>query len=949
MAVDLTDQAAVLPGGSQSPPISPLSALLKRAGSQNSKKFQNVEVGKNTLPAVLGRRELTVFMVLTVVFIANINGTQAGGPAIFLYWGLGILTFLIPGAYITRWLAYRYPGQGAPYIWATRILGPYWSFLVAFCAWWPGVFALVAVADASLILIQDLAPAWSTTSSVQGLVTIAVIAVATAITCVPLHRLKYILMVLAAIYLGVFALLGAEGAWWLASGHAPATSFTAPGAWQLNGSNFSLYGVIVLALLGVDIPLFMGGEVRGGKQGTRRALSYVWWGTLISAAAYLLGSFGVMVIVPSSQSGTLSADALAVQTVFGPLAGTLTTIVLIFGHLAIAIAYVLMFSRLLVVVAQDGRLPSTLTKLNRRSVPVFSILIMGAVAIAVTLCAFIIIPDFVIGATSAANISNEVYNILQAEGSILWTLSTFFIFVLALSIALRRLRKTRIQIRQRLIVAAASLIGLVSSGIGIWDTIVASWVPSLINNGDWITIMCVGLALSIAVGWLGSEVPRVRAALAEQRRMNEREVQLRDQLQEAYDQQKLLVQELDELYREQARAAVTDAVTGLPNHRAIMGRLDEELSRSLRYQTTFAVVFVDLDHFKRVNDTWGHRAGDAILREVATRLSAYVRLEDFVGRYGGEEFAVVLTGVDVVGASQTAERLREIFDAQPCYWETEDSQVVPIPITGSFGIAAYQLHGATREELIESADYAMYQAKRGGRNRVCIADVDRLTQERKERSDERDECSPIAEERERELQIATGMQALSAAVAARDSYTAMHAHRLVELAIATARQLGQPEEDLHMLRLCAILHDIGKIGIPDAILYKPGPLTEEEWLIMRTHPDIGQHILQQIGGVFEQLAAVVVAHHERWDGKGYPRQLSGEAIPLHARILTVVDAFDAMTSRRVYREPMTTGQARAELLRCSGAQFDPRVVEAFMRVLREQEVLPQNAMQAVSV
>ena len=947
MAVDLTEQAALLPDGSQSHTDSPLPALRKRARSQNNKQLQHVEVDKNALPAVLGKRELTVFMVLIVVFIANINGTQAGGPAVFLYWGLGILTFLIPSAFITKWLAYRYPGQGAPYIWATRILGPYWSFLVAFCAWWPGVFALVAVADASLILIQNLAPTWSTTSSVQGLVTIAVIAVATTITCIPLHRLKYILMALAVIYIGVFALLGAEGIWWLASGHASATSFTAPGAWQLNGSNFSLYGVIVLALLGVDIPLFMGGEVRGGKQGTRRALSYVWWGTLISAAAYLLGTFAVMVIVPSSQSGTLSADALAVQMVFGPLAGTVTTIVLILGHLAIAIAYVLMFSRLLVVVALDRHLPLKLTKLNRRGVPVFSILIMGAVAIAVTFCAFIIIPDFVSGATSAANISNEIYNILQAQGSILWTLSTFFIFILAISIALRRLWKTHIQARQRLIVAAVSLVGLVSSGIGLWDTIIYSWVPSLIDNGDWITIMCVGLALSLAAGWLGSEVPRQRAALAEQKRMNQREVLLREQLQEGYDQQQVLVQELDRLYREQAQAAVSDSVTGLPNHRAIMGRLDEELSRSVRYQASFAFVFVDLDHFKRVNDTWGHRAGDAILREVAARLSANVRLEDFVGRYGGEEFAVVLTGVDVVGANQSAERLWEALNSQPCYWETEDSQVVPIPITGSFGVAVYQLHGTTREELIESADYAMYQAKRGGRNRVCIADVDRLAQERKERLDEQDERSPISEERESELQIATGMQALSAAATARDRYTAVHAHRLVELAVATARQLGRPEEDLRMLRLCAILHDIGKIGIPDAILYKPGPLNEEEWFIMRKHPDIGQHILQQIGGAFEQLADVVVAHHERWDGKGYPRQLAGEAIPLHARILTVVDAFDAMTSRRVYREPMTTEQARAELLRCSGTQFDPQVAEAFMLVLKEHEALPQNAMQVV--
>jgi diguanylate cyclase (GGDEF)-like protein len=900
------------------------------------------------LPAVLGTREMTVFMVLTVVFISNINGVQSGGPAVFLYWGLGIATFLIPSAFITHWLAYRYPGQGAPYIWATRILGPYWSFLVAFCAWWPGVFALVAVADAALILVHYLAPTWFATPTEQGLATVALVAIATAITCLPLQWLKYVLIGLAAMYFGVFALLGGEGAWWLASGHAVATSFTAPGAWQLNSGNFSLYGVVMLALLGVDIPLFMGGEVRGGKEGTRRALSYVWWGTLISALAYLVGTFSVMVIVPPAQAGALGADALAVQMVFGPVGGISTAIILILGHGAIAIAYVLMFSRLLVVVAQDRRLPPSLTKLNRSGVPVLSILVMGAVAMAVTLCAFIVIPDFVSGATNSTNIASEVYNILQAEGSVLWTLSTFFIFVLALRLALRRLRKTGILTTQRIVVTIVSLVGMASSAIGIWDTIVASWVPSLIDNQRWMTVIIVGLAFSIAAGWLGSEVPRVRAALVEQQRMNQQEVQLRGQLQEAYDQLQVLMQELDRLYREQARAAVTDTVTGLPNHRAVMGRLDAEVSRSVRYQSSFAVVFVDLDKFKRINDTWGHRAGDAILREVATRLSANVRLEDFVGRYGGEEFAIILPGADVVSASQAAERLLVALNSQPCYWEAEDAQtVIPIQISGSFGVAVYQLHGVTREELIESADYAMYQAKRGGRNRACIADVERLAEERKEPPDERERDERVSIPQEHEQHVATGLQALTATAAAHDGYTAMHARRLVELAVATARQLGQPDEDLRMLRLSAILHDIGKIGIPDAILHKPGALNDEEWLIMRTHPDIGRHILREVGGVFEQLASVVVAHHERWDGKGYPRQLAGEAIPLHARILTVVDAFDAMTSRRVYRKPMTIEQARAELLRCSGTQFDPHVVEAFINVLDAHEVMPQGTTQVV--
>jgi HD-GYP domain-containing protein (c-di-GMP phosphodiesterase class II) len=182
-----------------------------------------------------------------------------------------------------------------------------------------------------------------------------------------------------------------------------------------------------------------------------------------------------------------------------------------------------------------------------------------------------------------------------------------------------------------------------------------------------------------------------------------------------------------------------------------------------------------------------------------------------------------------------------------------------------------------------------------------------------------------------------GVQALTAAVAARDRGTSTHAHRLVHLAEAIGHKLKHSEEELRLLRLATILHDIGKIGIPDAILNKPGSLTDEEWSIMRTHPEIGRQILEELGGVFHQLAQIVVAHHERWDGRGYPHGWAEEAIPLNARILTVVDSYDAMTSYRPYREPMPVSQARKELQRCSGSQFDPSVVAAFLEVLDEQE------------
>ncbi|HVB74823.1 MAG TPA: amino acid permease, partial [Ktedonobacteraceae bacterium] len=176
------------------------------------------------LPAVLGTGDLTVLMVLIVLFVANNNSVQIGGPAAFFYWAFGLLTFLLPCAYITRWLALRFPGQGAPYLWATRILGTRWSFFSAFSAWLPGVLVIVAAIQSSLIFVQYLAPNWFTTSAQQGLAIVTILIVPTAIACIPLRQLKRILLVLATFYVGVFVLLGIAGIWWLSSGHAAATA-----------------------------------------------------------------------------------------------------------------------------------------------------------------------------------------------------------------------------------------------------------------------------------------------------------------------------------------------------------------------------------------------------------------------------------------------------------------------------------------------------------------------------------------------------------------------------------------------------------------------------------------------------------------------------------------------------------------------------------------------------
>src|SRR5262249_9740967 len=250
------------------------------------------------------------------------------------------------------------------------------------------------------------------------------------------------------------------------------------------------------------------------------------------------------------------------------------------------------------------------------------------------------------------------------------------------------------------------LIGLVITGAGasftgMWLTVSHSWNPKLIPTDQWIVLVGAVILISLAIWWVASEAARANTLLVEQRRANSRQVILREQLQEAYEQQQVLLAEVDRWHREQALAAVTDTLTGLPNHRAVMNKLDEEIARCQQEQASCAVLFVDLDYFKRINDTWGHRAGDAILRASGSRLCSTLRPHDFVGRYAGEEFAVVLTDVDVSEASQTAERLRMALAAQPFYWENEETYtVVPIEVTVSIGVAVYQLHGVSREALL---------------------------------------------------------------------------------------------------------------------------------------------------------------------------------------------------------------------------------------------------------
>ena len=382
------------------------------------------------------------------------------------------------------------------------------------------------------------------------------------------------------------------------------------------------------------------------------------------------------------------------------------------------------------------------------------------------------------------------------------------------------------------------------------------------------------------------------------------------------------------------RLALTDPLTGLGNHRHFHDRLRQELEDARERGRALTLCLVDIDDFKHVNDRFGHPTGDRVLAQVATRL----RQDGEAFRLGGDEFAVVLSGLGEREALATATAIVERLGV------LGPGQVGDLTV--SAGVASFPTHAQTNEELIRLADSSLYCAKENGKNRVhvCRPDVldlpllKRLGASR-DRTARYRAAGGVVELAELK-RLAAGPDkaaryraaaSLAKAVDARDTYTGSHSKRVGDLAARIATRLGVEEEQVELLRLAGSLHDLGKLAIPEDILRKPGPLTEDERVVLERHPEIGFRMLEGLG--VTPVADWVLHHHERWDGRGYPDRLPGEEIPLGARILFVADAFDAMTSERAYRRRLTFDEALAELERCAGSQFDPEIVSALAEEL----------------
>ena len=369
-------------------------------------------------------------------------------------------------------------------------------------------------------------------------------------------------------------------------------------------------------------------------------------------------------------------------------------------------------------------------------------------------------------------------------------------------------------------------------------------------------------------------------------------------------------QALEEALREVDRRSRIDALTGLYNRAHGTEVMHTEIERS-RGAHHVGALMLDIDHFKAINDEYGHAVGDAVLRGVGQRIGRALRSFDCAARWGGEEFCAVLPGAGSDDRLRSiGERLRAAVVGTPI-----ETSVGPIHVTVSVGGASTADGLDDADALVDAADQALYAAKRRGRDQVRTFAT--LSQR------DREEAAP---------RIVRLAEVLALTASVREGMPPLHCRQVSELASAVAVALGLPRHVAVRCQVAGWLHDVGKVAIPDAILRKTGALDADEMATMRAHAVIGDQLVRQVQELAD-AAPGVRHHHERWDGTGDPDGLAGEDIPIEARIVAAVDAYSAMTIERVYRRPMERPQAIAELQRSAGTHLDPAVVQALIGVL----------------
>jgi diguanylate cyclase (GGDEF)-like protein len=446
---------------------------------------------------------------------------------------------------------------------------------------------------------------------------------------------------------------------------------------------------------------------------------------------------------------------------------------------------------------------------------------------------------------------------------------------------------------------------------GLWPVVPATAAILLLATPEsagpiarpiFVALVAVGVAERLAAGEANVQIPARHDALG--RRLAAAITTLGSSMAEAQSE------------------ATTDRLTGIPNRPAIIGALFTEVERSVRYRRPLSVAFADIDHFKTINDTYGHEAGDAVLQGVATSLRRNLRASDRVGRYGGEEFMVLLPETGVEDAAVLADKLRLIVAGER-HLLPDGSEV---GVTISLGVTGGAGDRLSVDALVREADAAMYSAKALGRDQVYA-----FEEPNDESTVVRSPISPAGRSQAIELgrrAHGAAADALAQIISPLPHYRGQPSALIATIVTTLARQLSLPEHEIDKIRIAALLHDVGKVGIPQDILEKPSSLSPAEWRSVVQHPRIGQVILEQ-ATMLRDAVPIILHHHERFGGAGYPYGLRGHEIPLGARIVAIADAYDAMIQDRPYKRKISHEAAVIELRAHAGTQFDPELVEIF--------------------
>ncbi|MBR1616620.1 diguanylate cyclase, partial [bacterium] len=403
------------------------------------------------------------------------------------------------------------------------------------------------------------------------------------------------------------------------------------------------------------------------------------------------------------------------------------------------------------------------------------------------------------------------------------------------------------------------------------------------------------------------------------------------------------------LFETVKKQAVTDHLTNMFNRRFFEDALHREATRSLRTKQPFCLIGLDLDHLKQINDTYGHSMGDKAIQTIASVIHNTSRSVDIASRYGGEEFFIILPGIDARGATIAAERLRKRIEQTPV-------EGIEGGITASLGVACFIEQTTNIDELFEMCDKAMYNSKQNGRNRVTLADtqnitswqdiaidafVDILAQHRIPFS--KSLAADLTEKLQLKQQDATGASTQELLFGIVDSISKSYfplyqdgiTKNKVSLAILIAKRLNLPKTEIDKLKIALLLYDIGNTMMPKDIMKKAAPLNKLEQKEIQKHPVVAaQDILKPISSV-SNIIPIIEQHHENWDGSGYPNNKKGMEIPITSQIILIVDSFFAMISYRPYRKPYDQDEAIAEIKSNANKKYSPQLVEAFLWAIEE--------------